>query len=170
MRSRPSTATDGAFVSSMGGLKERLERDMPPYVATAIRKNVREYGSQARSDLLHRVYLTQPMLSAAPGDRLSFDDLSSPAKEDPAPAYTPKEEKRRREKLRRLEEKIAEIRSKPRADDRVVVRPSYSPAVLDALARLRIDDVDDDDDRDESGTIVVGEDVWKSPGRRDDLP
>lgn len=88
-----------------GGLKEHLERKLPPHVATAIRKHVRSFGSQARNDLLHLVYGTPPMTSAAPGEFLVF------GKRPPRPAV-PDEQTVSARKLKKLKAALETARAR----------------------------------------------------------
>lgn len=74
-----------------------IERKIPGVLSTAVRRYVRDFGSNT-SDLLHFVYRTEPMLRAIPNEPLSF----AYAVPEPMPQFSPVEElsERQRKKLR----------------------------------------------------------------------
>lgn len=146
-----------------------LERRLPVEVASAVKAAVRHYG-QATSELLHAVYLTPPMLKAAPGDFLDF----TPRVEEPPPevhlhrpTLSAKQEKKRKERLEALRLRVQQKLQQPRSRD---LRPLSPPPAydegyeeglrwLDGLAGPPIEDI--------SGEVTFGDDVWTAPGRDD---
>jgi hypothetical protein len=152
-------------------LANQLEDELPLEVTSAIKRAIRQFGSDTAS-LLHEVYRTRPMLEAAPGEVLKFEPLreeGEPSVHEPgvAPAVTPKQARTERESLRALRDRVrhrlAEARTSGTAP--VVLPPRYDDIFaqgqqwLDSLAGREL----------EAGeaTMVVDEDVWKSRGRRE---
>jgi len=141
-----------------------IERKIPGSLSTTIRRYVREFAGNT-SDLLHFVYRTEPMLKAAPNERLSFEH----AVPEPPPQFEqPKElSDRQRKKLRAsmlaLKERLAN-QSRPRyvkADP----APSYDEVFDEGVKAL------DQDAGDElvitSGEVRFSEEIWKTGGRHD---
>ena len=120
---------------------ERLERALPWEVASTVKRGVREYGSDTTA-LLRDVYLTKPMLRAAPGAALVFDgEPQPPAAAEPAeePRLSVRQRRTRaaalealRERVRRHKEERATARSRRPADP----APPYDEVFAQGVAWL----------------------------------
>ncbi len=156
-------------VSAPGVVAEK-ERQIPVVVATGLKRHLHEFGDDT-SALLHFVYGTEPMRHARPGDPLDFSMAAQGVQprravqdrhvdtEKRAPTRTERLARARDELNARLEIRAAQRRER--------AAPSRSPrydavffrglAELDALAGEPIVGA--------KGTVVVGEEIWKSEGR-----
>jgi hypothetical protein len=114
-----------------------LERALPLEVCAAVAQAVRRFGNDTKA-LLQWVYVTPPMLRAAPGEELRFEAVQSTGEhvhyvaERPA-ALTPKQEKRRKQALDDLRDRIQAKLHQPRA--RQLVEPSPQPRYDDEYER-----------------------------------
>jgi hypothetical protein len=145
------------------------ERVLPGWAATQMRRWVREFGNDT-SSLLHHVYLSEPMLRAAPGERLVFDELPPPAAPESTEAaapLTPRQKRKQHEKMKSGREAVLEKlrRRQERRAKRVAYEPRYDEVYaegvrwLDSLAGAPLDG--------QSGTLTFSEEVWRSRGRGD---
>jgi hypothetical protein len=150
-------------------IREQLDRQIPLAASRPLQRALKEFGT-ATNDLLHFVYRTPPMLHAAPREALDFTtvvprDINHAELPGETPPLTEKQRKRRAERLREIRAKAAELRSNPQPSGRVVVRPEYSPEVLDALLQVM---ESSQDEPSHSGTLHFMDEVWQSGGRTDD--
>lgn len=171
-------------------LLDRLDAALPSAVVSAVRHAVREFGSDTAS-LLRHVYLTRPILHAAPGELLTFDarrgerlsefaaaltarsivrdaELLSP---DASPKLSWKALKEKRETfLHRRQEiraQLAQRVAKPRAP--VIPAPRYDEVYFDGVKQL--DELAGPPPTPLEGEAVFSDDIWKSPTRSDrDVP
>jgi hypothetical protein len=155
-------------------LLDQLDHKLPGPVVSAVRWSVREFGSDTPS-LLRHVYLTPPMLRAAPGEYLTFEMLSQskePATRPPSALgvilsgdESPKIARQRRkmadqlrkEVRRRLAERHAPPASVP------VPPPRYDAVFFDGVAWL--DQQAGEPFPLSRGELVISPDIWKSRGR-----
>jgi hypothetical protein len=154
--------------SSMNDLKQEL----PLIVKSTLQSDVHRFG-QATSELLAYVYSTEPMLSAAPNEFLSFSTFKTPPIH-PLPeqrsknVLSKKKQKKLKEKMRNLKAKAAEKLAAKREKNNHLVEPSIAPRYddvyvdglewLDSLAGEQIPAGDMD--------VVFSDSIWKSPARR----
>ena len=171
-KSLPSEYRDGEFYRwsvKNEGLDILLERDLPITITSAIKWAIRKFGADT-PDLLNYVYLTRPMLKAAPGESLDF----SPPEEDESSKELPaekkvsiKEQKRRSKELKeariKIQQKIAE---KEKSSKKIYVRPPRYDEVffagcewLDSLAGEKIEKLE--------GEANFSPEIWKSRTRFD---
>jgi hypothetical protein len=163
-------------------LAGKLEQLIPPDVAAAVRRAVKTYGDDTKT-LLRDIYLTPPMLNAAPGEELDFSTAAKPrAAETATPraisdsrveAASPETDRQRlfpvnqRKRItaeagRRLNASIARRTvkssktSEPRYDDVFLEGVLW----LDRLAGQPMHES-------ESGELHFTEGVWKDPARTD---
>jgi hypothetical protein len=156
----------------------RVGDELPSEVASTIQSVVRKYGADTY-ELLDHVYLTQPMLRAAPGERLDFAAVAPPPEADSgegletaevtASAISKAEAKRRRavwnDKREALRERVR-AGSAPRR--RLVAPPT--PAVYDdvfAAGLATLDEMAGPPIPDVRGTVTFSPEIWKSRGRRE---
>lgn len=159
--------------SELESLCERLETELPLTVTGAVRAAVHEFGANTAA-LLRHVYLTAPMVSAAPGEKLVFCHgmLESTQAEptEPSIKLTASQRKRRKEVLLALKQRVQERLDRRAAGlQKVSPEPRYDAIFaagtewLDAVAGDPIEPV--------TGELTVSPDVWKSPTRtKPDVP
>lgn len=147
------------------GDPDTMVRGVPTEAALAIRRTVREFGTDTVG-LLHHVYKTPPMLRAAPGESLDFHPLppdeAVPGEKKTVTEPLPSLSKTKLKKLReRVEKKLAEPSpgrwvepSPPPRFDEIFERGSEW---LDSLAGEPIEP--------DAGVLEFSADVWKSKGR-----
>ena len=156
-------------------LFEELERSLPRDICWAVRRGVREFGSDTYG-LLHFVYQTAPMLNAAPRELLDFRHaVPEPAVEittEEGAALVPTElsergKRRRREALEDLRRRVRErLDGLPVAKKMVApTPPRYDEVFYEGLKW--IDELDGDPIKSSTGEIVFSNDLWKSPDRSD---
>jgi hypothetical protein len=167
---------EGEFVRYKLGdeaLAERLRSTLPWEVTSTVRWAAKDHGGNTPS-LLRHVYLTDPMLRAAPRERLDFTPRPR-VETKPVASGTPEPElsvKQLRARSAALQERKAEFQRKLREQqnrDRHL-RPAYPPPKYDevflegteALDRLGGDAIESLE-----GEAVLDPGIWKSPSRSD---
>jgi len=170
----PSRFTDdavryGLHPSDAARVRARGDRELPSTVQFSLSRAIHEFGSDTAS-LLRAVYLTPPMLNAAPEEKLDF---VTAVRERPAEyvalADTSTSKSQQKLRQRRLAEIRAEVQARlmsvkeglgatqqaPRYDE------VFSEGVkwLDRLAGEAVPE--------REGRLSVADDVWKSETRRD---
>jgi len=133
---------------------------------------VHEFGSDTAS-LLRAVYLSQPMVNAAPEEILDFAAAVRETSPQRGPAEQGSSSRTRRERRRRVEEIRAEVQK--RLAVRAAVGAALEPAPrydevfaegvewLDRLAGDTVPSI--------TGDLTIADDIWKSRTRRDpDVP
>ena len=148
-------------------LVEETSNELPTSVRIKLDQEIRRNGN-VTEDLLHEVYLTEPMLHAAPGEYL---DLALVTKQ-PEPAgprsrepMRPKAKKRRAEAIRKAKARLAE-KHRALKEQEAATNKQESPRYdemyfqglewLDSLAGQELP---------ESGEIEFDNSIWKSPAR-----
>ena len=174
----PSSRFEGDFIrfslepEDLAHLRERTEKELPLGVGAAVRAAVHEFGSNTAA-LLRHVYLTPPMLRAAPGETLVLrpdTDRSNRTASDVGTALTGAERKRRSQLLSALKDRVRERLSQNQVRRHAAVpQPRYDEVFaagtewLDALAG--------DPPESGNGELTFSTDIWKSPTRSDpDVP
>jgi hypothetical protein len=168
----PTKFTDDMirWQASDGELCRALEKELSSVVTIAIKRAVHNYGSDT-AGLLHFVYLTKPMLNAAPGEYLDFSAAVPPATtelEEKVEQLSVKAQKRRNAELANarasIQQKLAQKREaicarhfirQPRYDDVYFAGQKW----LDSLAGPEIKEV--------TGEVTFSPDLWKSHARFD---
>ena len=146
----------------------RLSRDivrepsahLPIEVKAPLAKAVKTFGDDTNG-LLHHVYRTWPMLTAAPGDVL---DLAPPPVEE---VNLGSEEDRQKISRRRIKElrELATRRLEQRRNRRRL-HPPDPPPRYDSLWDSAMAQLEPPTETGE-GTLQFAESVWRSPARRD---
>ncbi|MDP3278711.1 MAG: hypothetical protein Q8Q09_26205 [Deltaproteobacteria bacterium] len=146
------------------------ERQLPTVVTSAVRRAVRTYRRDLHK-LLHAVYQSAPMLRAAPDELLQFAGLavSNAAPTMDAKSLSEKEQRRRRDKLDGLRQRVAESMAArlSRTEQPVAPAPRYDALFVDGLAW--IDQQNSHSIETGSHAGLVGESVWHSEVRRDGM-
>jgi hypothetical protein len=149
---------------------DRAKRELPVGVAGAVESAFRQHGSDT-SSLLHHVYLTRPMLRAAPGELLALAPEPRPVSEASAePTQASRREQRARaEALKTLKARVRERLSERLAGHAATPAPRYDDVFvagtnwLDALAGEPL--------RAQKGELQMDESIWKSSQRTEpDVP
>lgn len=156
--------------ASDGELGNALEKDLSIVVTSAVKRAVHDFGADT-AGLLHFVYLTKPMLNAAPGEYLDFTSVVLPEITEPeekVEILSAKAQKRRKSELTdaraRIQQKLTEKREaicgrqfirQPRYDDVYFAGQEW----LDSLAGPEIKEV--------AGEVTFSPDLWKSRARFD---
>ena len=138
-----------------------LESRLPAAAARAIRLAVHEYHNDT-SSLLHHVYRTTPMLTAAPGEALTFQ-VKEEADEQ-APAMPPDLPDISKTQLKKLKERVRSHFAQQAKKKTVVPKVSYDEdyfEILDLLDREVGDALEQTE-----GVLEFSADVWKSEARR----
>jgi len=177
----PSKYNDSDFYRwclTQEGLEDDLRGRIPVSIYAELNKSIRQFGSDTPS-LLHYVYQTPPMLSAAPGENLDlFVGLDEADKQEPdeikkaqaedQEQISNNEKRRRKQRVKELKEqinqKIAE-RIKLKDRERQLCKPKYDDEFvrgvewLDSLAGQPIENAE--------GLVEIDPSMWKSETRRD---
>ena len=157
-------------------LYEQLDRLLPFELTRAVKRAIHEFGSDTYG-LLDFVYKTDPILNAAPGESLFFRPLvceavsideSAKAEEmkTEKKSLTAKEQKRRKEKLDALREKIrARLKEKLESAETAVPEPAprYDEVFMEGQKWL--DQLAGDPIEESSGELIISDTVWKSRAR-----
>lgn len=178
-RQIPSSYSDKDFERwsiSRSDLVANLEKDIPISIYVELRRDIKAFANDTPS-LLHHVYQTLPMLTAAPGEELNlFVELSAvePGVELKVLAR-PAEEKISNNEIRRRQAKVKELKS--RINDRIAERirqkdvarqackPEYNEVFsrgvewLDSLAGQPTEEIE--------GVAEIDPSMWTSPARFD---
>lgn len=152
-------------------LFDQLERGLPFAVVSSVRRAVHEHGSDTYG-LLNHVYLTKPMLSAAPEEQLVFEPRAIapplPAPVEP-PSLTVSARRRRKAAVETLKEAVRDrLRARLARRPARVKPPRYDEVFFDGVKTLeeRAGELEPFE-----GEAVFSPDIWKSAGRRDpDVP
>jgi hypothetical protein len=151
-----------------GELLDQLDRKLPSSVVSAVRSAVRQFGSDTPS-LLRHVYMTRPMLRAAPGEVLPFDVFEREAVPEPAlvseqdAARAAKQRRKIADQLRkRVRARLAE-QKRPAEGAPANPPPRYDDVFFDGQAWL--DQQAGDAVPLTQGELVFSADIWKSRGR-----
>lgn len=138
-----------------------LEPHLPSAVARAIRWSVQEYHNDT-SSLLHHVYRTAPMLTAAPGETLTFQVKEEESQQ--APITSPDLPEISKTQLRKLKDRVQSHLAKEAKKKTVVPKVTYDAdyfEILDLLDREVGDALEQTE-----GVLEFSADVWKSESRR----
>lgn len=171
----PSQHKDDDFIRwsvKNDAFRDAVAKELPITITSAVQWAVRTFGSDTYS-LLNHVYLTKPMLRAAPGEGLNF---SSPEEEysgvvelkKETQELSKKEQKRKEAKLKETQRKIQEklaLKRKPTPGNIPIRPPRYDETFfkgckwLDSLAGPEAPKLE--------GEAHFAPDIWKSRSRFD---
>jgi hypothetical protein len=151
---------------------------LPLSVSLAVQNAVRCFGSDTAS-LLNHVYLTRPMLCAAPGEFLDLgpdpkvgQECAEPPKTDSTKSLSKKDREERRRKLEDLRSLVRERIQERKKEPEMIEpdpAPRYDEVFQKGLAALDLEAGTPLEERKEDA--IFSEDVWKSPARYDpELP
>jgi len=150
---------------------ENLEAKLPADAASAVKRAVHEFGSDTVS-LLHHVYTTEPMLNAAPGERLDLakkeEEIAQTVTASGADAPRPPQlSKTAIKKLRKgVQERLQEIKERRSANP----TPPPAPPPYDDIfnqGQSWLDSLAGEELIEDEGRVSFAESIWKSGGRRE---
>jgi hypothetical protein len=157
-------------------LHDELQEKLPISVAGTMHKYVHQFGIDTNG-LLHFVYKTHPMITAAPGDTLDFTkeleaiETSSPDTEDDTCKLTARQMKKRKEALRNIKSGLRAMLDKRRKEESF--RPNKPDFALPRYDKIYLQGLEDLDrmagSPPEEGDyrVIFSDDVWKSKARFD---
>lgn len=155
-------------------LGKELSDQLPFGICVAVKNAVRSFGSDTAT-LLNHVYLTEPMLCAAPGENLDFkcrvrppDHTEETPQIEPIRAMTKKQRDERKQKIQNLRSLIRERLDNRKKDPELVTPdppPRYDEVFLQGLAYMEAEAGPPIEEREEKAGL--SDDVWKSPARYD---
>jgi hypothetical protein len=160
------------------GLIERLDEELPLEATRAVRQAVHSFGPDT-SDLLNYIYVTPPMLRAAPGERLTFtaEDIEEPpenshllTKSEPKEKLSKSAQRRRMEKVKALKERVA-LKLKETHDHQRLAPPTPEPRLDEIFLRGAewLNQEAGEILKPEQGEVVFSPDIWKSRARGEKL-
>jgi len=157
-------------------LHDELQQKLPIGIAGAITKFVHRFGTDTNG-LLHYVYKTLPMISAAPSETLDFTKelavikAQTATEEDDTCKLTDRQMKMRRRALRNIKTGLREMLDKRRKEK--ISRPTKPAFALSRYDEVFLQGLEDLDrlagSPPEEGTykVIFSDDVWKSKSRFD---
>ena len=140
-------------------------RELPPAVTAHLRANVREFGKDT-ARLLHYVYGTAPMRTAAPNEDLDFAVAEDASEDDADPPslrmdkLSNKARKRLRQRLLALRQKRKSIKTEASSAN----EPPYDEVYYDGLAWL--DSLAGQAFSERRIVVEFSDEVWKSNSRK----
>jgi hypothetical protein len=156
-------------------LRERLENELPLGVGIAVRSAVHEFGANTTA-LLRHVYLTPPMVTAAPGEKLDLAIVSGLRRESAGTEIaatdkmTTAQRRRRKEILSDLRKRIREGQAAASSPEAAVSPAPRYDAVF-AAGTEWLDIMAGEPVTEMTGELTIASDVWKSPTRTEpDVP
>jgi hypothetical protein len=152
---------------------EMLEKNIPVIILGKLKKYVHEFSSDTPA-LLHHVYLTKPMLTAAPGELLDFSTLRQHSIADeigrlPEEALSNKAKKRRAEHIRSIKASVQE-RLAERIQKKKVAPKGYTPPRYDEVfeqGQSWLESLAGEPIKEKEGEVRFPEEIWKSQFRYD---
>lgn len=156
-----------------GTTPETLENDIPVTILGKLKRFVHEFTSDTPA-LLHYVYLTKPMLTAAPGELLDFSNIVQPPTvygTQPAPEESlgNKAKKRRSAHINSIKEKVQE-KVVERIQKKKGAPKGYTPPRYDAVfeqGQSWLDSLAGEPIKEEKGEVKFSQEIWKSRFRYD---
>jgi hypothetical protein len=145
-------------------LAERIDPRLPWSVASAVKRAVKEFGSDTTA-LLHFVYRTPPMLRAKPGELLEFRSSPEKVREEYEPASRLKPLSKTA--LKRIRARLKERSVKLKAASPRLVPPNPPPRYDEVFAQGQqwLDSLAGETIACESGRLTFSDDLWKSDSR-----
>jgi len=147
---------------------ESLQRALPLPITLSLQQAIKRFGGTSTYDLLHYVYATEPMVTAAPNDKLIFPEyLATSSTINPEPhVLTARQRKLRREKFTEL--KTAFQAKVDKAIEKAVRPAPATPPVYDEIffnSLTFFEAMTTDDLQVGDYILEVDPSVWKSGSR-----
>ena len=156
-------------------LLREMEDRLPLEITLGLKRDVRRFG-QDTQDLLHYVYSTEPMLSAAPNEPLDFTDVRRDAPRDATPRQPLRMDSLSNMGKKRFRERMKALRTKYRNRERKdpkMVNPAKDARYDDVYAEGMkwLDGLAGEPFREEEHVVRFSDEVWRSSTREgDDVP
>ena len=150
-------------------LLQEKESLLPPAIKLHLRRDILKFGKDTQS-LLHYVYSTKPMLSAAPNELLDFSVAHSPSVKEPSPQPLRADNlssRKKKEFGKRMCELRASHKNRQRKDLKLinpVKNPRYDDVYFKGLAWL--DSLAGEPFSEGEYIAEFSEEVWKSSARK----
>lgn len=150
-------------------LLQDKERELPPTIKLHLGHNIRKFGQDTQG-LLHYVYSTKPMLSAAPNELLDFSVayVSSVKEPDTQPmkmdTLSNKKKKEFGKRMRTLRERYKNRQRKERKLINPVTTPQYDGTYFEIITWL--DSLAGEPFSEGEYIAEFSEEVWKSTARK----
>jgi len=153
-------------------LLDNIEQKLPLTITSRLKRNIHKFGQDTPS-LLSYVYLTSPMLLAAPNEYLDFSHLNHKSEDIKKPlplkkeSLTDKQKKKFKEGMQKIREKNIESRSTDRWRTQLVnpvQNPKYDDVYYDGLKWLY--SLAGPPLPEGGEEAVFSDSVWKSSSRR----
>jgi len=148
-------------------LIEEIEKELPWEIVIGLKKAIKNFSNDTTS-LLHYVYLTPPMLKAAPGEYLEFSLLKEPNISEKKEIEMDDSEKISKEELKSIRAEVRRrLNAKKESQDYVIPDPSprYDEIFFKGLEELERIDLESDFEREYLAEF--SDKVWKSKARYD---
>ena len=149
-------------------LREK-EHQIPPAITLHLKRDILKFGKDTQS-LLHYVYSTKPMLSAAPHETLDFTSAYVPSVKEPDPQPL-KMDGLSIKKKRNFEKRMCELRERHKNRQRKehklinpVKNPRYDDVYFEGIAWL--DSLAGEPFSEGEYIAEFSEEVWKSAARK----
>lgn len=176
-RSMPSQYGDKDWVRwrvDDSSLADSLARDLPLELGVVLPSLVKRFGGDTYT-LLNDVYLTNPMLKAAPNERLDFtppetEDDSNIALEEPPQALPKLSVKKRREWEAKRDALRQRVKARAQEMDRLKTQQTATanPSIYDDVffeGVQWLDSLTGEPVEQSRGRLIVDDSVWKSSAR-----
>lgn len=156
-------------------LVDSIEKKLPHFVISGVKRAIRNFGSDT-SSLLHYVYTTKPMLTAAPGEQLDFSCVALLKTTDEPHIETSvaseplskKQQKLKKEKMQQLKAKIQKKLGES-LKNRKLITPQPAPRYDDIFfeGQKALDNLAGSPVVAEERLAYFSDDTWKSSSRYD---
>lgn len=150
----------------------RLEDQLPLEIRSGLRKDVRRFGRDTQG-LLHYVYRTEPMLSAAPNEFLDFAVVRPDASVDATPAQPLRMDALSKRKKNEFRERMRALRMKYDNKERKAPRMTnpaedarYDHVYVEGMKWL--DGLAGEPFREGGHVVQFSDEVWRSSTRKGD--
>ena len=155
---------------------DEIQEKLPISIAGNISRFVHQFGTDTNS-LLHFVYKTRPMISAAPGEPLDFtkeiEEIPTPSSEneDSICELTARQMKKRKEALKNIKSGLRAMLNKRRKKEAYrPTKPDIAPPRYDEIYLQGLEDLDrmaGSPPEEGEYKVIFSDDVWKSKARFD---
>ena len=151
-------------------LLEKLESQLPFEITSGLKEDVRRFGKDTQS-LLHYVYRTEPILSAAPNEFLDFTVVANEISTNESMPKPLRMDGLSNRKKKQFEERMRELRTRYKnreRKDRKLLNPVKDARYDDVYAEGMswLDSLAGEPLRDDEQVVQFSDEVWKSPTRK----
>lgn len=151
-------------------LLEKIEDLLPLGITSGLKGDVRRFGKDTQS-LLHYVYNTEPMLSAAPNEFLDFTGVANEISTNESMPKPLRMDSLSNRKKKQFKERMRELRTKYKnreREEQKLINPikgaRYDDIYNEGMSWL--DSLAGEPLRDSKHVVRFSDEVWKSPTRK----